>query len=87
MGVLSGVGDLPVGSLRTIPDSGEVREVDSREVHETLPEAQNRPGDEEAEEDFRKADAGAIGFYDEAGNELTAEEFERLFSSSSDRDE
>ncbi len=81
-----------VGQHVSIPDEDypeEPRRVDSEEVRETLPEAQNRPGDEEEEEeeDSRKADASAIGFYDEEGNQLSQEEFEELFANSDGEDE
>lgn len=64
----------------SVPDDpySDAREVEGEEIPETLLEAETRPENEEAGEEPLEASA-SIGYYDEAGNELTPEEFEALF--------
>ena len=72
-----------IAKRMSIPDEDlypDVREVEGGEARETLPEEASPR--EEAGEDFRKANSDTIGYYDESGNPITAEGFERLFSGS-----
>ena len=73
-----------VGQRISIPDEDypDVREVEEGETG-TLPEAENHS---EEDETVRKANS-SIGFYDEDGNPITAEEFETLFAKGSKKDE
>ena len=46
-----------------------------------------RDDDRDRARELIKADAGAIGFYDDEGNQLSQEEFEALFANSDGEDE